>query len=88
MKDVLEEIIPNSYFRSRVSGNGLEAQVETWLHEVDGETTVRIRWTGSGRSIPMRILLPLMRGRLLRQTRNELGVFKTLVEAQGAHFYA
>ena len=86
MKDVLEEMIPDQYFRSSVSGNGLDAQVETWLQEVDSGTTVRIRWAGSGSSIPMRILLPLMRGRLLRQTRNELEVFKTLVEAHGAHF--
>jgi len=86
MKDVLEEMIPNKYFRSSVSGNGLDAQIETWLQEVEGGTTVRIRWVGSGSSVPMRILLPLMRGRLLRQTRNELEVFKTLVEAHGAHF--
>jgi hypothetical protein len=86
MEDVLEEMIPNQYFKSRVSGNGIVASVETWLQMVDGGTEVRIRWSGSGASLPMRIILTFMKGNIKRQTKLELEKFKALVEAHGAHF--
>lgn len=86
MEDVLEEMVPDRYFRSRVSGNGLAARVETWLREKDSGTEVRIRWSGSGRSLLTRIVLPFMRQAILRQTKGDLERFKGLVETRGAHF--
>jgi hypothetical protein len=87
LEDVLEEVVPNQYFRSRVTGGGLQAQVETWLREAEGHTVVTVRWSGSGTTLLMRLLLPFLRGAIARQTRGELETFKTLVETHGAHFH-
>ena len=86
MEDVLEEMIPNQYFRSTVTGGGLKAQVETWLRENNGNTAITIRWSGSGTTLPMRLLLPFLRRAIRRQMRSELELFKKLVEERGAHF--
>jgi hypothetical protein len=86
MEDVLEEMIPNQYFKSRVSGNGLIAEVETWLKQVEGGTELTMRWCGSASSIPMRILLPLARKSIRRQVIHEVEIFKDLIEKHGAHF--
>jgi hypothetical protein len=86
LEDILEETVRDRYFRSRVTGGGMEAVVETWLREKSGGTVVAIRWSGSGTTILMRLLLPLLRGALRRQIRRELDVFKALVETRGAHF--
>lgn len=86
MEDVLEEMIPNQYFRSRVSGGGLSAVVETWLRERRGTTEVRFRWSGSGSTFLMRLLLPFLRGTILRRARSDLDRFKDLVETHGACF--
>ena len=84
---VLEEMIPNQYFKSSVTGGGLKAQVETWLEEIDDGTEVKIRWSGSGSTLLMRIILPFMRGAILNQTKKELAAFKTLVETRSSRFY-
>ena len=87
LEDVLEEMIPNQYFKSSVTGGGLKAQVETWLEEIDDGTEVKIRWSGSGSTLLMRIILPFMRGAILNQTKKELAAFKTLVETRSSRFY-
>jgi uncharacterized protein YndB with AHSA1/START domain len=86
LEDVLEEMVPNQYFRSNVTGGGLKAQVETWLREKNGGTEVTVRWSGTGNSLLMRLFLPFMRGAILRQASTELETFKTLVETRGPHF--
>jgi len=86
LKDVLQEIVPNKYFRSNVTGGGLKARIETWLREKNGNTMVTIRWSGAGSTLIMRLILPFLRGAILRHTRQELDTFKTLVETHGAHF--
>jgi hypothetical protein len=86
LEDVLEAMVPNRYFRSKVTGAGLEARVETWLREKNGHTVVTMRWAGSGTTWVTRLMLPFMRRALVRQTRSELETFKSLVEARGAHF--
>lgn len=60
--------------------------METWLTEARGGTELRIRWSGSGTTLPTRLALILLRAKILRQTRQELGQFKRLVEAHGVHF--
>lgn len=86
MEDVLEEMVPNQYFRSTVTGGGLKARVETWLRQNNGKTAVTIRWSGSGTTLPMRLLLPFLRRAIRRQMRSELQLFKKLVEERGASF--
>jgi hypothetical protein len=86
MEDVLEEMVPDLYFRSRVSGNGLRARVETWLRERRGGTEVRLRWSGSGSRLLTLLLLPFLRGMILRRMRSDLVRFKGLVETRGACF--
>ncbi|MGB2959464.1 MAG: SRPBCC family protein [Bacteroidota bacterium] len=84
--DVLEETVPNQYFRSRVEGGGLKAHVETWLRRRNDRTEVTIRWRGSGTRLVTRLLLPLLRGAIRRRTQSDLATFKKLVETNGAHF--
>ena len=86
LEDVLKEIIPNQYFRSEVTGGGLIARVKTWLRERNGSTEVKIRWSGSGSTVLMRVLLPFLGGSIKRQMKSELDVFKNFVEIHGAHF--
>lgn len=86
LEDVLEEMIPNQYFRSTVTGGGLKAEVETWLRAKNGSTLVTLRWSGSGTKLLTRLMLPFLRGAISRQARSELGHFKELVETHGAHF--
>ena len=86
MEDELLEMIPNKYFRSRVSGGGIVAEVETHLHQTDTGTDMTIQWRGSGGNWKIKLLLPLMRGAISRQTRSDLDKFKQLVETYGANF--
>jgi len=88
MEDVLEAMVPNQYSKSRVTGGGLTARVETWLDEIDAGTEMRIRWAGSGNNLRMKLALFLMRGAILRQTQSELDTFRGLVETHGARFGA
>jgi hypothetical protein len=86
LEDRLEEMVPNEYFRSTVSGGGLKAQVETWLRSKNGSTEVIVRWSGTGTTLPVRILLPFMRRSIRRQTLKDLNALKSLIETHGAHF--
>lgn len=86
MQEVLEEYVPARYFRSRATGGGLRATVETWLWERYGGTELRLRWSGSGSNLLMRLLLPFLRGTISRRAESDLVRFKNLVEAHGACF--
>ena len=86
MKDELLEFIPRQYFKSRVSGNGINALVETRLQDLGESTKVEVKWSGTVESIRLRIMLFLMRRVMVRQTQSELEQFKSLVELHGAHF--
>lgn len=88
LDDVLEEYIPNQYFRSTVSGGGISARVETWLQPVEEGTQVQMRWQGRGTTIPTWVMLPFMGGRIRKLMQEELETFKALVEERGAHFQA
>lgn len=86
MEDVMEEYIAGQYFRSRVSGGGIDARVETWMQTVEEGTEVRMRWQGQGTSMQTRLMLPLLAGRIKKHSQAELETFKALVEERGAHF--
>jgi hypothetical protein len=82
MEDVLLEAEPDRRFVSRVSGPALSAEVETHLQPVAGGTRVAVRWSGSGKPLLMRLLLPFMRRAIARQAQIDLDKLKALVEAQ------
>jgi uncharacterized protein YndB with AHSA1/START domain len=72
MEDVLLEVEPNRRYLSRVSGDVLEAEVETTLKPTNGGTQVDIRWTGSGKQLLLRVILPFIRGSIARQADTDL----------------
>jgi hypothetical protein len=80
MEDELLEMEPERRYLSRVSGDMLEAEIETLLAPTDWGTEVAVRWTGSGKSPLLRLLLPLMRRSLSRQTLVDLVKLKELAE--------
>lgn len=86
MEDVMEDYIPNRYFKSRVTGMGLTAKVETWLEPTNAGTDLKLRWAGFGTNLPMRILMLFARRSVQRQMRGDLEKFKALVERDDAHF--
>ena len=81
MEDELLEVEPERRYLSRVSGDMLEAEIETLLVPTDSGTLVTVRWTGSGKKPLLRLLLPLMRRSLARQTLADLTKLRELAEA-------
>jgi uncharacterized protein YndB with AHSA1/START domain len=80
MQDELLSVEPNRRYVSRVSGDALTAQVETTLVPTDGGTQMTIRWSGSGKTLLVRIMLPFMRRRIAGQALADLTKLKHLVE--------
>ena len=81
MEDELLEVEPARRFVSRVTGDAIEAEVETLLVPTDGGTRVAVRWSGRGKPLVLRLLLPLMRRSIARRTLADLEKLKELVEA-------
>ncbi len=86
MEDVLEYSEPGRRYRSRVSGPAISATVETILEPVDGKTRVRITWDGKGKVLLLKLLLPLLKKKMIRQAEAEFRTFKDLVECYGVDF--
>lgn len=83
MQDTLLEAEPLRRYVSQVSGEALSARVETTLaRQPDGSTRVAVCWTGEGKPLLLRFLLPLMRRSIERQAQADLAKLKRLVEAQ------
>jgi uncharacterized protein YndB with AHSA1/START domain len=81
MEDVLLEVEPARRFLSRVCGDAIEAEVETLLVPTTGGTRVVVRWSGRGRRLILRLLLPLMRRSITGRTLADLEKLKELAEA-------
>jgi hypothetical protein len=82
MEDILLEVEPNRRFLSRVTGDAIEAEVETILDPTNGGTQVTVRWTGRGKPFILRLILPFMRKAIKGQTLRDLMKLKALVESQ------
>lgn len=80
------EAEPARRYVSMVSGDPVEARVETRLREVRGGTEIAVLWAGRGKVLPLMLIMPLLRGRMRRQAQEELQTFKTLVETKGVVF--
>ena len=81
MEDQLLEVEPARRFLSRVSGEAVEAEVETRLVPTDGGCRVVVRWSGRGKPLVLRLLLPLARRSIARRTLVDLKKLKELAEA-------
>jgi hypothetical protein len=86
MEDRLIAAEPGRRYVSQVTGDPIEARVETTLREVAEGTEMNVRWTGRGKVFPLRFILPLLRGAMVRQSKEELNTFKGLVESRGSRF--
>ena len=86
MEDELLETEPGKRYRSRVSGQGIIAEVETLFEPTDQGTLTTLAWKGHSKTVPFNLLLYLLRGRIKREARSELIEFKNLVETYGVKF--
>lgn len=78
--DVLEEATPDGHYRSRLTGGGIEATVETTLVPI-GETATRLtlRWDGRGTTLLTRLVLPFMKRRIRRRAEIDLAKLARIV---------
>jgi hypothetical protein len=86
MQDELIYCEPGRKYISRVSGDFITARVETTLKNLGKETEITLIWSGCGKKIPIRIMLPFLRRKLIRQTREDLERFRELIQERGADF--
>lgn len=80
--DVLEAVEPDRYFRSRITGSGITAVIETKLDEVDGATLLSLRWDGAGTNLVSALVLRFSARGLHRHARADLLALKDLVESR------
>ena len=82
LEDRLVSVTPNRHYVSVITGGGLNARVETDLEATAEGTTMRVIWTGTGTRPLARILLPLMKNRISRQSQRDLEALRSLVESR------
>jgi hypothetical protein len=76
MEDELIFCEPGRKYISMVSGDFLSATVETSLDSSGAETKMNIVWSGRGEKLILKILLPVIRSKLMKQSKSELEKFK------------
>jgi hypothetical protein len=86
LKDELIYREPDKKYISRVTGDSITARVETILHPVDNNTEMTITWSGKGKIFILKLLLPLLRGKMIKQSKAELETLKRLIETKGTSF--
>ena len=86
MEDELMESEPGSRYKSRVTGQGIIAEVETLFEQTVSGTLIILKWKGRSKTVPFNLLFYLLRGRIKREATSELIEFKTLVETYGVKF--
>lgn len=82
MEEEMLAVEPDRRYLSRVTGDALEAEVETQLTPTNGGTEVSIRWTGAGKPLLVRLALPFMRRAIRRQAHADLMKLKEFVESE------
>jgi hypothetical protein len=86
MEDKLIYCEPGKKYISAVTGDALTAKVETTLRPLENKTEMTVAWSGKGKILFLKLLLPLLRGKLIKQSKKELETFKHLVETRGSDF--
>ncbi len=86
MEDKLISCEPGKKYVSEVSGAVLTARVETNLVSSKNNTRMTLTWTGRGKIFLLKICLPLLKGKMIRQSQKELETFKQLVETKEIDF--
>jgi len=86
MEDKLIYCEPGKKYISEVTGDALTAKVETTLRSLENKTEMTVQWSGKGKILFLKLLLPLLRGKLIKQSKKELETFKHLVETRGSDF--
>ncbi len=86
MEDKLIYSEPGKKYVSQVTGDVISARVETNLQSFGDKTEMSCTWTGKGKILFLKLLLPLFRRKMIKQTNAELEIFKKLVETKGSNF--
>ena len=86
LEDRLIHCEPGRKYVSEVEGDAIFARVETTLQPLDSKTRMNLRWSGKGKILFLRLFLPCLRARMVKQAKKELEMFKQLVEERGADF--
>jgi hypothetical protein len=86
MEDKLVSCTPGEKYISEVTGDFLVAKVETTLISSGDRTEMILQWKGKGKTLFLKILLPLLRGRISRNAKKDLETFKYLLETRGSDF--
>jgi uncharacterized protein YndB with AHSA1/START domain len=82
LQDELAECTPGRRWKSRVSGSGMTALVETELVELEEGTLVKLTWDGRPNAWWARIFFPLLRRRLERHITSDLAALDQLVRSR------
>jgi uncharacterized membrane protein len=89
-KNVLEDTLlfldPGKKIKSRVSGGGLIAHVESSFIPRLNETEMIMSWNGKGINIIVTIILAFLKNKIKKGAQSELEKFKELVEKYGVKF--
>lgn len=86
MEDRLIYCEPGKKYVSEVEGDAIFARVETTLQPLNDNTKMTLRWSGKGKILFLRLFLPFLRSKMAKHAKEELEIFKQLVEERGANF--
>ena len=86
MEDKMIKYEPNKKIVSQVSGDVISAIVETIISSQGDKTEITLKWSGEGKVLFVKLLLPLLKGKMIKQSTKELETFKHLVETRGSDF--
>lgn len=86
LEDRLIHCEPGRKYVSEVEGDAIFARVETTLQSLGSKTRMNLRWSGRGKMLFLKLFLPFLRGKIVKQAKKELDTFKGLVEERGANF--
>jgi hypothetical protein len=86
LEDRLEYLDPYKKIKSRVTGGGFIAGVETTFTSINKETEMTMKWNGKGDNIVVTTFLTILKKKIKRGALSEINLFKELVEKYGVKF--